>query len=102
MATEDLQLSEWERSRISNQNVNMLKKLGFMKQEKTLIFPGEESYPTPRIDVKGGTKDGFISMKNTMTRKNIMSLLLMVARKSFIFILGTLKLLMKRKRRQMH
>ncbi|KAK1602575.1 hypothetical protein QYE76_037467 [Lolium multiflorum] len=47
MATEDLQLSEWERSRISNQDVNLLKKLGFMKQEKTLIFPGEESYPTP-------------------------------------------------------
>ncbi|KAK1603651.1 hypothetical protein QYE76_027324 [Lolium multiflorum] len=49
MATEDLQFSEWERSRISNQDVNLLKKLGFMKQEKTLIFPGEESYPTPRI-----------------------------------------------------
>ncbi|KAK1668448.1 hypothetical protein QYE76_056607 [Lolium multiflorum] len=49
MAMEDLQFSEWERSRISNQDVNLLKKLGFMKQEKTLIFPGEESYPTPRI-----------------------------------------------------
>ncbi|KAK1697585.1 hypothetical protein QYE76_014282 [Lolium multiflorum] len=49
MATEDLQFSEWERSRISNQDVNLLKKLGFMKQEKTLIFPGEESYPSPRI-----------------------------------------------------
>jgi hypothetical protein len=49
MVTKDSQLSEWERSRISNQDVNLLKKLGFMKQEKTLIFPGEESYPTPRI-----------------------------------------------------
>ncbi|KAK1648406.1 hypothetical protein QYE76_066211 [Lolium multiflorum] len=49
METEDLQFSEWERSRISNQDVNLLKKLGFMKQEKTLIFPGEESFPTPRI-----------------------------------------------------
>ncbi|KAK1664648.1 hypothetical protein QYE76_052807 [Lolium multiflorum] len=49
MATEGLQSSEWERSRISNQDVNLLKKLGFMKKENTLIFPGEESYPTPRI-----------------------------------------------------
>ena len=49
MATEDLQFSEWERSRISNQDVNLLKKLGFMKQENTLIFLSEESYPTPRI-----------------------------------------------------
>ncbi|KAK1653490.1 hypothetical protein QYE76_071295 [Lolium multiflorum] len=49
MATEDLQFSEWERSKISNQDMNLLKKLGFMKQEKTLIFPGEESYPKPRI-----------------------------------------------------
>jgi hypothetical protein len=49
MATEDLQLSEWERSRISNQDVNLLKKLGFTKQEKTLIFSSKESYPTPRI-----------------------------------------------------
>ncbi|KAK1664027.1 hypothetical protein QYE76_052186 [Lolium multiflorum] len=49
MATEGLQSSEWERSRISNQDVNLLKKLGFMKKENTLIFPGDESYPTPRI-----------------------------------------------------
>ncbi|KAK1645827.1 hypothetical protein QYE76_063632 [Lolium multiflorum] len=49
MATEDRQFSEWERSKISNQDVNLLKKLGFMNQEKTLIFPSEESFPTPRI-----------------------------------------------------
>ncbi|KAK1648677.1 hypothetical protein QYE76_066482 [Lolium multiflorum] len=49
MATEDLKFSEWERSKISNQDANLLKKLGFMKKEKTLIFPGEESFPTPRI-----------------------------------------------------
>ncbi|KAK1685178.1 hypothetical protein QYE76_046026 [Lolium multiflorum] len=49
MATEDLKFSEWERSKISNQDVNLLKKLGFMKKEKMLIFPGEESFPTPRI-----------------------------------------------------
>jgi hypothetical protein len=49
MATENLQISEWERSKISNKDANLLKKLGFMKKEKMLIFPGEESYPTPRI-----------------------------------------------------
>ncbi|KAK1605763.1 hypothetical protein QYE76_029436 [Lolium multiflorum] len=49
MATEGLQSSECQRSRISNQDVNLLKKLGFTKQVKTLIFPDEESYPTPRI-----------------------------------------------------
>ncbi|KAK1609008.1 hypothetical protein QYE76_032681 [Lolium multiflorum] len=27
----------------------MLKKLGLMKKEEGLIFPGEESFPTPRI-----------------------------------------------------
>ncbi|KAK1682186.1 hypothetical protein QYE76_043034 [Lolium multiflorum] len=49
MAMEDLKLSEWERSKISNQDVNLLKKLGLMKKEKMLIFPGEESFPTPGI-----------------------------------------------------
>ncbi|KAK1666759.1 hypothetical protein QYE76_054918 [Lolium multiflorum] len=49
MASEDLKLSEWERSKISNQDTNLLKKLGFLKKEKTLIFPGEESFPIPGI-----------------------------------------------------
>ncbi|KAK1665271.1 hypothetical protein QYE76_053430 [Lolium multiflorum] len=49
MATEDLKLSEWERSKISNQDANLLKKLGLTKKDKSLIFPGEESFPTPRI-----------------------------------------------------
>ncbi|KAK1678685.1 hypothetical protein QYE76_039533 [Lolium multiflorum] len=49
MATEDLKLSEWERSKISNQDVNLLKKLGLMKKEKMLIFPSEESFPSPGI-----------------------------------------------------
>ena len=49
MATEDPRLSEWERSKISNQDANLLKKLVFMKKEKMLIFPGEESFPTPGI-----------------------------------------------------
>ncbi|KAK1664603.1 hypothetical protein QYE76_052762 [Lolium multiflorum] len=49
MATGDLKFCEWERSKISNQDVNLLKKLGLTKKDKTLIFPGEESFPTARI-----------------------------------------------------
>ena len=49
MATESFEISGWERSKISNQDVNMLKKLGLTKKEEGLLFPGEESFPTPRI-----------------------------------------------------
>ncbi|KAK1626704.1 hypothetical protein QYE76_001019 [Lolium multiflorum] len=49
MAAEDL---EWERSKISNQDMNLLKKLGFTKKEKMLRFPKEESYPTPPIEYR--------------------------------------------------
>ncbi|KAK1652963.1 hypothetical protein QYE76_070768 [Lolium multiflorum] len=44
MAAEDL---EWERSKISNQDVNLLKRLGLMKKEDAIRFPSEESYPNP-------------------------------------------------------
>ncbi|KAK1642172.1 hypothetical protein QYE76_059977 [Lolium multiflorum] len=36
MAAEDL---EWERSKISNQDVNLMKKLGLMKKEGAIRFP---------------------------------------------------------------
>ncbi|KAK1621397.1 hypothetical protein QYE76_026914 [Lolium multiflorum] len=49
MATEDFEISGWERSKISNQDVSMLRKLGLMKKEEGLILPGDESFPTPRI-----------------------------------------------------
>ncbi|KAK1615071.1 hypothetical protein QYE76_020588 [Lolium multiflorum] len=60
MATEDLKLSEWERSKISNQDANLLKKLGFMKKENLLIFPGEESFPTPCIGYRATFVDHLI------------------------------------------
>ncbi|KAK1667879.1 hypothetical protein QYE76_056038 [Lolium multiflorum] len=44
MATEDL---EWERSKISSQDMNLLKKLGFAKKKDALRFSHEESYPSP-------------------------------------------------------
>ena len=39
MAAVDLKTAEWERSKISSQDVNMLKKLGINKKPKALCFP---------------------------------------------------------------
>ncbi|KAK1607014.1 hypothetical protein QYE76_030687 [Lolium multiflorum] len=49
MATEDL---EWERSKISNQDMNLLKRLGFTKEKDALRFPREESYPKPPMEYR--------------------------------------------------
>ncbi|KAK1628475.1 hypothetical protein QYE76_002790 [Lolium multiflorum] len=57
MAAEDL---EWERSNISNQDMNLLKKLGFMKKENALRFPKEESYPSPPIEYRVSFVDHLI------------------------------------------
>ncbi|KAK1610302.1 hypothetical protein QYE76_033975 [Lolium multiflorum] len=48
MAAEDL---EWERSKISNQDVNLMKRLGLMKKEDAIRFP-EESYPNPPMEYR--------------------------------------------------
>ena len=45
---EPTEVSGWERSKISKQDLKTLKTLGLLKKE-ALIFPGEESFPTPRI-----------------------------------------------------
>ncbi|KAK1631315.1 hypothetical protein QYE76_005630 [Lolium multiflorum] len=50
---EPTEISGWERSKISNQDLNTLKTLGLMKKEGGLIFPGEESFPIPRIGYRG-------------------------------------------------
>ena len=57
MAAEDL---EWERSKISNQDMNLLKKLGFTKKENALRFPKEESYPSPPIEYRVSFVDHLI------------------------------------------
>ncbi|KAK1670441.1 hypothetical protein QYE76_058600 [Lolium multiflorum] len=57
MAAEDL---EWERSKISNQDMNLLKKLGFTKKEDALRFPKEESYPSPPIEYRVSFVDHLI------------------------------------------
>ncbi|KAK1663134.1 hypothetical protein QYE76_051293 [Lolium multiflorum] len=49
MATEDL---EWERSKISNQDMNLLKRLGFTKEKDALRFRREESYPKPPMEYR--------------------------------------------------
>ncbi|KAK1617450.1 hypothetical protein QYE76_022967 [Lolium multiflorum] len=57
MATEDL---EWERSKISSQDMNLLKKLGFAKKKDALRFPHEESYPSPPIEYRVSFVDHLI------------------------------------------
>ncbi|KAK1649127.1 hypothetical protein QYE76_066932 [Lolium multiflorum] len=57
MATEDL---EWERSKISNQDMNLLKRLGFTKEKDALRFPHEESYPSPPMEYRVSFVDHLI------------------------------------------
>ncbi|KAK1663716.1 hypothetical protein QYE76_051875 [Lolium multiflorum] len=52
MATEDLGSLEWERSKISQQDVNLLRKLGISGKQDALRFPKEESYPTPPMQYR--------------------------------------------------
>ncbi|KAK1678078.1 hypothetical protein QYE76_038926 [Lolium multiflorum] len=44
-----VEIPGWERSKISNQDQNTLKKLGLLKKQDSLIFPGDESFPRPPI-----------------------------------------------------
>ncbi|KAK1653674.1 hypothetical protein QYE76_071479 [Lolium multiflorum] len=48
-SAEEMEISGWERSKISNQDQGTLKKLGLLKKKDALIFPGNESFLTPRI-----------------------------------------------------
>ncbi|KAK1615711.1 hypothetical protein QYE76_021228 [Lolium multiflorum] len=57
MATEDL---EWETSKISNQDMNLLKRLGFTKKKDALRFPHEESYPSPPMEYRVSFVDHLI------------------------------------------
>ncbi|KAK1645344.1 hypothetical protein QYE76_063149 [Lolium multiflorum] len=52
MATTDLGSTEWERSKISAQDINLLKKLGISKKKDSLRFPSEEIYPSPPIEYR--------------------------------------------------
>ncbi|KAK1660406.1 hypothetical protein QYE76_048565 [Lolium multiflorum] len=60
MAAVDLGAAEWERSKISTQDINMLKKLGISKKPKALCFPSEESYPSPPMGYRVSFVDHLI------------------------------------------
>jgi hypothetical protein len=60
MATEDLVNSEWERSKVSPQDIKLLKKLGISKKQDALRFPSEESYPTPPMEYRVSFVDHLI------------------------------------------
>ncbi|KAK1684371.1 hypothetical protein QYE76_045219 [Lolium multiflorum] len=60
MAAQDLGVSEWERSKISNQDINLMKKLGLMKKKEALRFPIEESYPTRPMEYRVSFVDHLI------------------------------------------
>ncbi|KAK1648557.1 hypothetical protein QYE76_066362 [Lolium multiflorum] len=51
---------EWERSKISNQDLNLLKRLGFTKEKDALRFPREESYPKPPMEYRVSFVDHLI------------------------------------------
>ncbi|KAK1664795.1 hypothetical protein QYE76_052954 [Lolium multiflorum] len=56
MAAEDL---DW-RSKISNQDLNLMKKLGLMKKDDAIRFPSEESYPNPPMEYRVSFVDHLI------------------------------------------
>ncbi|KAK1607058.1 hypothetical protein QYE76_030731 [Lolium multiflorum] len=60
MAAADLGAAEWERSKITNQDLNLLKKLGISKKPKAVCFPSEESYPTPPMGYRVSFVDHLI------------------------------------------
>ncbi|KAK1699487.1 hypothetical protein QYE76_016184 [Lolium multiflorum] len=60
MASADLGSTEWERSKISPQDINLLKKLGISKKQDALRFPSEESYPTPPMEYRVSFVDHLI------------------------------------------
>ncbi|KAK1653857.1 hypothetical protein QYE76_071662 [Lolium multiflorum] len=60
MEAQDLGNAEWERSKISPQDVNLLKKLGISKKKDALLFPSEESYLAPPIGYRVSFVDHLI------------------------------------------
>ncbi|KAK1605367.1 hypothetical protein QYE76_029040 [Lolium multiflorum] len=75
MAAQDLGTAEWERSKISNQDINLMKKLGLMKKKEALRFPSEESYPTPPIEYRVSFVDHLIRGLSTPIHDFLFSLL---------------------------
>ncbi|KAK1650423.1 hypothetical protein QYE76_068228 [Lolium multiflorum] len=78
MATEDLGNLEWERSKISQQDINMLKKLGITKKQDALRFPKEESYPAPPMQYRVSFVDHLIRGLSTPIHDFLRGLLFMI------------------------
>ncbi|KAK1649067.1 hypothetical protein QYE76_066872 [Lolium multiflorum] len=77
MAAEDLGNLEWERSKISQQDVNMLKKLGISGKQDALRFPKEESYPAPPMQYRVSFVDHLIRGLSTPIHDFLRGLLFM-------------------------
>ncbi|KAK1669816.1 hypothetical protein QYE76_057975 [Lolium multiflorum] len=60
MAAADLGTAEWERSKVTNQDLNLLKKLGITTKPKAVCFPSEESYPAPPMGYRVSFVDHLI------------------------------------------
>ncbi|KAK1614356.1 hypothetical protein QYE76_019873 [Lolium multiflorum] len=74
-AMEDVEISGWERSKLSNQDKRGLKKLGVSKKEDSLIFPGDESAPKPRIGYRVTFIDHLIRCLSTPIHEFLRGLL---------------------------
>ncbi|KAK1664845.1 hypothetical protein QYE76_053004 [Lolium multiflorum] len=77
MAAEDLGSLEWERSKISQQDMNMLKKLGISGKQDALRFPKEESYPAPPMQYRVSFVDHLIRGLSTPIHDFLRGLLFM-------------------------
>ncbi|KAK1694763.1 hypothetical protein QYE76_011460 [Lolium multiflorum] len=77
MATEDLGNLEWERSKISQQDINILKKLGISGKQDALRFPKEESYPAPPMQYRVSFVDHLIRGLSTPIHDFLCGLLFM-------------------------
>jgi hypothetical protein len=69
------EVSGWERSKISNQDQRMLKKLGLLKKHDSLIFPGDESFPRPPIGYRVTFIDHLIRGLSTFIHEFLCGLL---------------------------
>ncbi|KAK1616117.1 hypothetical protein QYE76_021634 [Lolium multiflorum] len=77
MAAEDLGNLEWERSKISQQDINMLKKLGISGKQDAIRFPKEESYPAPPMQYRVSFVDHLIRGLSTPIHVFLRGLLFM-------------------------
>ncbi|KAK1694768.1 hypothetical protein QYE76_011465 [Lolium multiflorum] len=77
MAAEDLGNLEWERSKISQQDINMLKKLGISGKQDAIRFPKEESYPAPPMQYRVSFVDHLIRGLSTPIHDFLRGLLFM-------------------------